>query len=59
MRGENILDNLEYPGVLDAFLVSNGKERERERGGGKEKKHVTRNPGLPALESLSLVEVTH
>lgn len=53
MRGENILDNLEYPGVLDAFLVSNGRERERE------KKHVTRNPGLPALESLSLVEVTH
>lgn len=32
MRGENILDNLEHPGVLDAFLVSNGKERERERG---------------------------
>lgn len=33
MRGENILDNLEYPGVLDAFLVSNGKEREREGEG--------------------------
>ena len=37
MRGENILDNLEYPGVLDAFLVSNGKERERERGEGRRK----------------------
>ena len=39
MRGENILDNVEYPGVLDAFLVSNGRERERrEREREKERK---------------------
>lgn len=40
MRGENILDNLEYPGVLDAFLVSNGKEREREREGEGRRKNM-------------------
>ena len=40
---------------LMLFWYQMAEERERE----KEKKHVTRNPGLPALESLSLVEVTH